>query len=159
MGRRKGKFKPGAWFTRELLLSSAYIKLSSSGKNILGALMLKRDFNKARVLLNKQNLTVTYKEMEAYGMARGSVTAGITDLLAKGFIEIVRVGGAYQQDKTVYGLTEDWRFWRVGDKSVRTKHRGKKSGYDSLEKYREEKSRKIIPTTGSAPIHTTGSRG
>lgn len=158
MSRRKGKAKSGAWLTRELLLSPAYIKLSSSGKNILAVLMLKRNMSKNHEVLNMKNLTVTYKEMEAYGMARGSVTAGITDLLAKGFIEIVRVGGAYQQDKTVYGLTDDWRYWQVGDKAVRTKQRGKKSGYDSLEKYREEKSRETIPTTGSVPIHTTGSR-
>ena len=157
MGRRKGKAKPGTWFTRELLLSKAYVKLSSSGKTILAVFLLKRDMNNKHEILNKRKLSVTYKELEALGMPRGSITAGITDLLSKGFLEIVRCGGAYQQDKTIYGLTDDWPIWQIGDKPVRTKTPGKKAGYHALEKYREHSTEKIIPTTGSVPIHTTGS--
>lgn len=157
MAKKRKKAQSGAWFTRELLRSPAYVKLSSSGKTILAMLFLKRDMNRAHECLNKKNLSVTYKELEALGISRGSVTSGINDLLAKGFVEIIRQGGAYQQDKTVYGLTDEWVLWQKNDPPVRKRVSGKKSGYFALEQSRENKDEIIIPTTGSVPIHTTGS--
>lgn len=133
MTRKKGRVKPGAWFTRDILLSPAYVKLSSSGKTILSMFYLKRDMSKNHECLNNKNLSVTYKELEALGLSRGSVTAGIDDLLAKGFIEIVRVGGAYQQDKTICGLTDKWRWWRKKDPPIRERTPGRKSGYFALQ--------------------------
>ena len=85
---------------------------------------------------------MTYKEVENMfgensdgtpdGIARGSIARGIRDLMAKGFIEIVRQGGAYQKDKTIYGLTDDWQLWRKGS-VVREKQSGKRSGYHALQ--------------------------
>ena len=93
--------------------------------------------------VNKRNITLTYKELENLhgedstgkpsGVSRGSIARGIKDLMAKGFIEIVRQGGGYQQDKTVYGLSDDWEWWIPGS-IVRQKSPGKKSGYHALKK-------------------------
>ncbi len=105
--------------------------------------------------VNCKNLTLTYKELENMfgqnpageptGIARGSITRGIKDLMAKGFIEIIRQGGGYQKDKTIYGLTHDWKWWHPGA-VIKEKQPGKKAGYEALKK----KS-----TTITGPIHTT----
>jgi len=98
---------------------------------------------------------LTYKELENLhgsnlegkptGVSRGSIARGLKDLMAKGFIEVVRQGGGYQQDKTIYGLTDDWEWWIPGS-IIREKTPGKKSGYHALKK---------IPTTTTGTIHTT----
>lgn len=129
--------------TREMARSRAYWALSGTAKGVLLEFLLKRDFDCKHNLLNKRNITMTYKELENLfgegvdgkprGVSRGSVTRAIKDLLAKGFIEIVRPGGAFKQDKTIYGLTDDWKWW-VPDKVIREKMPGKKSGYFALQK-------------------------
>ncbi len=156
MGRKRGRFKQGTFIEQTLLLSPAYVKLSSAGKVILGALLLKRDFNNKHECLNKDDLTMTYKELEAIGLARTSITNGWDDLLAKGFIAVIRLGGAYQEDKSIYGLTDDWRFWQNGDDPVRVRKKGKSAGYHALQQY-HERDVKIISTTDSGPTHTTES--
>lgn len=158
MGKRmsrgkKGKVKSGTWFTRDLLISRAYWALSGTAKGLLALFMLKRDMDKDHNVLNRRSITMTYKELENLynintqtitgikmgfqcdkrGLSRGSVTRGIKDLLAKGFVEIVRQGGAYQRDKTIYGLTEDWRLWSIGS-VIRNKPRGKMASYSSIKK-------------------------
>lgn len=155
MARKKGKVKPGTWVTREMLNSRAFWALSPTAKGMLFQFLLKRDFDKKHNCLNQKNITLTYKELEAIfgkkpdgtpcGLARGSIARGFKDLLEKGFIEIVRQGGAYQQDKTIYGLTHGWKYWHAGA-VIREKQPGKKAGYEALKK----KS-----TTITGPIHTT----
>ena len=153
--RKKGKAKPGTWVTREMLNSKAFWALSSTAKGMLFQFLLKRDMDKNHTLLNGNNITLTYKELEAIhgenldgspcGLARGSITRGFKDLLEKGFIKIVRQGGAYHKDKTIYGLTHEWEYWQPGA-VIREKQPGKKAGYEALKK----KS-----TTITGPIHTT----
>lgn len=154
MGRKLGKAKPGTWLTRDLLLSPAYIKPSATGKSVLGVMLLKRDISHTHEVLNRRNISVTYKELEALGMSRGSITNAFNDLQAKGFIEIVHRGGAYQQDKTVYGLADEWRRWKVGDKPVRVRQSGISAGYYALQRYHGRGPGKIV-TTEDESIHTT----
>jgi hypothetical protein len=155
MGYKKGKARPGTWFTRDLLLSPAYIKLSATGKSVLGVIWLKRDMSHNHEVQNRRSISVTYKELEALGMSRGSITNAFDDLQAKGFIEVVHRGGAYQQDKTVYGLTDEWRWWKVGDKPVRVRQPGINAGYYALERHHGREPKKILTTEG-IPTHTTG---
>lgn len=153
MSRKKAR--SGTWVTRELLFSKAFWALSGTAKGLLLMFLLKRDMNKQHECLNYRKITLTYKELENLhgedpggkpsGISRGSIARGIKELLAKGFIEIVRQGGAYQQDKTIYGLTHEWELWVPG-MVVREKTPGKKSGYHALQK---------IPTTTTGTIHTT----
>ncbi len=91
--------------------------------------------NRKHECVNKENISVTYKELEALGMPRTSVTSGLDALLGRGFIKIIRPGGAYQKDKAVYGLADEWRFWQQGNPPVRVRVKGNKSGYKALEKY------------------------
>ena len=142
MGRNKSKAAPGTWITREMSTSQAYCALSGSAKGMLVMFLLKRDMNKRHEVLNRQNITLTYKELEnifgpdafgrPQGLSRGSITRGIKDLLAKGFIEIVEQGGAYQKHKTIYGLTDDWKWWNSGT-VIRKKEKGRSSGHFALQ--------------------------
>ncbi len=123
--------------------SKAFWALSGTAKGMLLQFLMKRNMDKKHNILNKRNITMTYKELEnlhgcdlfgkADGLSRGSIARALKDLMAKGFIEIVRQGGAYQKDKTIYDLTDDWKWWTRGT-VIRKKSPGKKAGYHALQK-------------------------
>ena len=79
------------------------------------------------------------------GISRPRIIRAIDELLAKGFIEIVHQGGAFQQDKSIYALIDDWRIWHKGavfgkrPRDIRTR------GF---------RKSKIKLTHESVPIHT-----
>jgi hypothetical protein len=145
MGRKKAK--SGTWVTREMLFSRAYWALNPPASKMLLLFLLKRDMDKKHNLLNGKSITMTYLELENMfvanlgrkiagieprtisgqptGMSKASIARGFHDLLAKGFVEIVKQGGAYRKDKTIYGLTEDWQWWTEGA-IIREKSKGKK---------------------------------
>lgn len=157
MGNKK-KAPSGTWVPRELFMSRAYWALSSTAKGMLLLFLSKRDMSKKHEVLNRKNITLTYLELENLfgddtfmkpkGLSRGSITRGIKDLLAKGFIEIVRQGGAYQKDKTIYGLTEEWKHWAPGV-VFRTKGKGRNAGYFALIKQNEPPT--LNPYTPPSP--------
>jgi len=143
MGHKSGKAKSGTWVTRALLRSKAFWALSSTAKGLLFQFLLKRDMDKQHNCVNRKCLTLTYKELEnifgkssdgtCSGLARASIARGLKDLMAKGFIEIIRQGGAYQKDKSIYGLTDDWQWWHHG-LVIREKQPGKKAARETHEK-------------------------
>ena len=113
----------GTFIKAEMIKSSAFIALAGCAPQLLNIFMLKRNFErfpakKGRnnlVCINCQELTFTYIEAEkAYGITKSRFSRGIDELLAKGFISIVRPGGAYQQDKTVFALSDRWKRWMPG---------------------------------------------
>ncbi len=124
---KKGKFKAGTWVERELYTSRAYLSLKGFAPQLLILFLGKRDF-KNKECVNEHNITMTYVELENIfnrgnrnplntkkdGITRPRIIRAINDLLAKGFIGIIRRGGKHQQDKTVYGLSDKWRFWHKG---------------------------------------------
>jgi hypothetical protein len=112
--KKRGKFKSGTWLTREMCLSWAYLSLRGFSTQLLSLFLLKRDFNKKHECLNCERITMTYVELEALGISKPRITRSRDDLMAKGFIRIVHQGGAYQEDKNIYALTEDWRWWQSG---------------------------------------------
>ena len=132
MGKKKsGKFQgSGTWLPRELYTSRAYLSLSGFAPQLLILFYGKRDMRQVSgkwVCKNSHSITMTYIELENIfnqhrdhlnqgdnGITRPRIIRAIDELLAKGFIEIVRKGGAYKQDKTLYALSEDWRLWHKG---------------------------------------------
>jgi hypothetical protein len=62
-------------------------------------------------------------------MTQPKATRAIDELLAKGFIEIVEYGGAYEKHKSVYALIDDWMNWKVGDTPIRLRKRERQRGY------------------------------
>lgn len=146
MSRKKGKAPSGTWISRELYTSRAFWALSGTAKGMLILFLSKRDMSKNHEVLNRHNITLTYLGLENLfncnygekpkGLSRGSISRGISDLMAKGFVEIVRQGGAYQNDKTIYGLTDEWKWWSPGT-VFRERQIGKNSGYYALQKQNE----------------------
>jgi DNA-binding PadR family transcriptional regulator len=137
VARKKGKAKPGTWVTREMVNSRAYWKLIGTAKGLLMLFLLKRDMDKQHNCLNKNNITMTYLELENLfvsngqnkiggvaiarnltgykdGLSRASIARAIKDLMAKGFIPLIHHGGTYKKDKSIYGLTDDWMRWTPG---------------------------------------------
>ena len=130
MGKRKnkkGKFKAGTWVEREMFLSRAFHALSGFAPQLLIMFLGKRDIklkNGKYVCINQDNITMTYIELENIykrgkyekhlpkGITRTRINAALKQLLAKGFIKIIHRGGGFQQDKTIYALTDDWCLWR-----------------------------------------------
>ena len=157
---KKGKLKPGTWVKREMCMSRAYLSLTGFAPQLLSLFLLKRDFTDNYECKNCHKLTMTYAELENIfnhekqndfgnkkiaGISRPRIIRAIDELLAKGFIEIVHQGGAFQQDKSIYALIDDWRIWHKGavfgkrPRDIRTR------GF---------RKSKIKLTHESVPIHT-----
>ena len=143
MSRKKRNIKSGTWFQREMAMSKAYWALSGTAKGLLTLFLLKRDMDNQHNVINKNNITMTYKELENLhgqnvfgkpeGLSRASVKRGLDGLMAKGFIRVIHQGGAFQQDKTIFGLTDDWRHWFPG-LVVEKRPPGKKASRPTHEK-------------------------
>lgn len=126
--KKHRKFKPGTWIERDMAMSRAFLHLGGFAPQLLILFLLKRYIKSTtKECTNLSDLTMTYAELENIhnrgfmghalpkdGISRPRIIRALDELLAKGFIEIVRRGGAYQQDKSVYGLTEGWRTWKPG---------------------------------------------
>jgi hypothetical protein len=114
----------GTYIEADLLESQAYLSLSGISPQILSLFLLKRQFEKVgerkngrqnKVCVNRNSLSLTYIEAkEKYGITQPRLTRAIDDLLAKGFLTCTHQGGTYQQDKSSYGLSDNWRLWRPG---------------------------------------------
>jgi predicted transcriptional regulator len=77
------------------------------------------------------------------GLSRASIARAIKDLMAKGFIQLIYQGGTYKQDKSVYGLTDDWRLWTPG--AVMFKKPPGKRVNDSLKRKKNQEQKKNEP--------------
>ena len=129
--------------------------------------LLKRDMDKQHNCLNKNSITMTYLELENLfvsngrnkiggvpidrnmtgnkdGLSRASIARAIKDLMAKGFIQLVYQGGTYKQDKSVYGLTDDWSLWTPGAVMFK-KPPGKRSNDSLMRKRKQEKQKNEPP--------------
>lgn len=111
----------GTWVERDIFIGQAFLNLRGKSSQILIIFLGKRIFIKVKskkakksLCTNENHITFTYKEAEALGFSKPQFTRAIDDLLAKGFIKIVHQGGAFKKDKTIYGLSENWRLWKPG---------------------------------------------
>lgn len=141
---------------KKLFLSDAWLYLGQRGSSptvscvsnqILVMLLGKRQFKevrgedgkKKRVRVDDNRFTLTYAEVTSYGCRRSrngkgiispaQMTRAIDELLAKGFIEIVDHGGAYEKHKSKYALVEDYLSWRCGHPPIRVRPKDAHRGY------------------------------
>lgn len=127
--------KPGTWIEREMFESKAYLSLTGFAPQLLVLFLSKRQFAKhgrkgkvKRTLINHNNITMTYIELEKkYGITQPRATRAIDQLLEKGFIYVVNPGGGYLQDKATYGLSDNWLLWQNG--TVFNKREKKSRGF------------------------------
>lgn len=119
---KKTKVPPGTWIEREMFESKAFTALHGFAPQLLILFLAKRKFEvhgkpgkEKRNCVNRDSIHFTYIEaQEKYGVSKPRFTRSIEDLLRKGFVTIIYRGGGYQQDKTVFGLSENWRIWQPG---------------------------------------------
>jgi hypothetical protein len=124
MAKPKGKKRwiandlPGTFIYRELFESKAFLALGGIAPQLLVLILGKRKFVNVggkKTLINGDNITFTYIEAKKkYGISQPRLTRCIDELLAKGFLKIIHQGGAYKQDKTIYGLSDAWMYWSKG---------------------------------------------
>jgi hypothetical protein len=127
MGKKHSPYGKGTFIESKIFRSKAFLSLGQKGTSpvvstispqLLILFFGKRDFRRpggkgARTCVNCDHLTMTYAELEngPVKWSRQRITRAIDELLAKGFIEIVEQGGAYQQHKSVYALSDNWHRW------------------------------------------------
>ncbi len=113
----------GAYLKSEMLESKAYLSLTGAAPQVLTLILLKRQFEKHKIknrsaksfCVNCDSLTFTYIEAEKkYGITQPRLTRAIDQLLAKGFVTCKHHGGAYKQDKNIFGLIDKYLIWKPG---------------------------------------------
>ena len=147
MGKNKNGYGKGTFIESQMFLSPAFLSLgqprscehvSSISVHILICLLAKRKFaerrgNKGKIheRVDDNKFVFTYKEMTAppLNFTQPRATRGLDELLAKGFIAIVDPGGAYEKHKALYGLVDDWQFWKPGAPPVRKRNQDAKKGF------------------------------
>jgi len=125
LGHRGTSPKVSCCSAQVLILFYGKRQFSTVGKKGVKGKPFRADDNK---------FTLTYKELEARGISQTRATRGFDELLAKGFIEIVHQGGCFDKDKTVYGLSDDYKKWRPGHPPIRERIRDIKRGFQIRKK-------------------------
>jgi len=174
MSRKKGNgYGDGTWLPAKIFLSPAWISLGQKGTaprvstcspQVLCLLLGKRQFGKRKDRNNQaiiertdgNRLTLTYKELEARGISQERATRSIDELLAKGFIEIIHPGGLYDKDKAIYGLSDDYQKWRVGDPPIRQRKRDVHRGYQDKTRRGSPKSKIARVSAGQGHTRQAG---
>ena len=59
---------------------------------------------------------MTYKELEnpPFNYRPETIRRCFKLILVRGFIKVMHQGGAYQKDKTIFGMSDNWRIWEPG---------------------------------------------
>jgi hypothetical protein len=136
------KFKSlpgGTWIKREVYLSPSWQSLSRNGHRAFMACYDARKMEKTKdkkgekrsdkKCLNARDLGITHGDFERFGIPRGKVSAAISELMAKGFIELRHSGGARRGDRNIYALSENWRYWKPGSEPCQVRKKREKRGY------------------------------
>lgn len=101
----------------EMIVSKAFWSLSGSCKNLLMLFLLKRrlKFQKGKVpvCINSDEITMTWKELQSppFDFHPEQIRRNLKTLLSRGFIKTMHKGGAYKKDRSIYGISENWRLW------------------------------------------------
>jgi hypothetical protein len=163
MSKRNG-YGSGTMIETSMFLSQAFLSLGQRGTSkvvsscsvqFLILLLGKRQFSKkdrkgskSWECVNCKSLTLTYKELEARGICQQKGTRCKDELLAKGFIEIIHQGGAYDKDKTVFGLVEDYLHWRPENPPIRVREqRDVKRGFQGKAKKQKQHMLTVVRDT------------
>jgi len=60
-------------------------------------------------IVNNGEIEFTYSEAEKMGISRPRFERALTELVEKGFIDIIHSGGGYDGDKSLYKIGDRWR--------------------------------------------------
>jgi hypothetical protein len=148
MAKNKNGYGKGTFIDTKMFLSKAFFSLGERGSakyvssvsaQLLICFLGKRQFgkvrdrngNKKRIRIDENRFTFTYKELASkpHNLTIPRARRGLDELLAKGFIEIVDPGGAYEKHKAIYALVDDWKIWKPDDAPIRVRGKYEKRGF------------------------------
>lgn len=83
------------------------------------------------VCSNKNEIQILYGELTEppYNMQRKSITRGIDELLARGFIKVIEQGGSKKGHASIYGICDDYLKWKPGDDPINVRRPYSKRGF------------------------------
>lgn len=152
MGKNSGhKFPTGTWVERRLFESKAFIALRGVAPQVLVLFLGKRQMGNAGIgkkkkwtCFNCDSISFTYIEAEKkHGITKSRFSRALNELLAKGFITCKHRGGGYQQDKSIYAISDNWQHWSPGTVFDRRKKESVQRGFCKPKK--EKLTSKVIP--------------
>jgi hypothetical protein len=118
---KKPKVPPGTWIERDMFESKAFMALKGFAPQLLVLFLSKRQFitqgrkgKQKRICTNNDNITMTYIELNRYGISKPRISRAFHQLLEKGFITVVHLGGTFRHDKSIYALSDNWLLWQPG---------------------------------------------
>ena len=132
MAKNNSQGYPG-YLTRELFLSPAFRELKPAAKDILilfyYEIRMKQKDKKgkeSRVVTNKDEIKLTYRQIwDALKYSDKCIWESLKQILAHGFLKVVKYGGGAKGDVQVYGIREDWRKWTPGQVIYELRKNGK----------------------------------
>lgn len=140
----------GFFVERDLFLSEAFKALKLSGVRVLLYVLDSRIFEskkqaktkkgslRKREAINLDDLRIPYDIVKKKtGLAMSSITVGIDDLLAKGFLELKYHGGTAKHDLSLYLWKDSWRFWKPGVVFTKRPKRSRRGFQDGVWKKRK----------------------
>lgn len=113
---------------RELVVSRAYRDLNGKAAKVLMWFLAKRQMSKLKtrkreawIVANNGEITFTYQEAKSkHGLNPQAFSKAIEELVAKGFIDIKRLGTGVGKVPTLFAITERWqKYGTVEFKSVK----------------------------------------
>ena len=126
----------GFWVYDELLQSDAYRALSKTESDLLLFILTLRKYPKRKKgtlidfwsPLNGHDMKIPqvaimefFSKMVEAPPVPSTITRAIKNLMHRGFLEPLTIGGRGKGDMSIYRLTHEWRVWKKGDLNVYTK--------------------------------------
>ena len=116
------KMAAGTWVERELYTSKAFMALRGAAPQALIIFLGKRYMRRSKtgkknrwICTNRDEIKFSYVEAaKKFGITKARFSRALDDLLAKGFIQVVHKGGGFQQDMSVYAISDKWVLWQKG---------------------------------------------
>ncbi len=119
--------------------SQAWLSLSNPGHKVITHVLfqlhwenISRDKSKPNfVCINNKSIQILYKNLSErpWCMHQKSITRGIDELLAKGFISIKEQGGSKKGHASIYSLSEAYLKWNKGDDPIEKRRPFSKRGF------------------------------
>lgn len=103
-------------------MSPAFRALKPAAREILIQIYFEVDMSKkskrskwVSIVTNRDEIKLPYREIsERLGYSDKCIWESFKQIIAHGFLKIIKYGGGAKGDVKVYGITEEWRTWQKG---------------------------------------------
>ena len=140
--RKLDSQKFAGYLTYQVFMSDAFRNLKPAARDILTMLYFEVELSSTKRRSRKYSPTVTnrhaiklsYEEIRTrLGYSAKTIWDSFRQFFEHGFLKVIRHGGGSKGDVQVYGITEEWRYWKPGD-VVRTIAKNGKLGWQRKQK-------------------------